>query len=87
MLNKITKVINGVEKDIYLSYNSNIRQYQLNPIKLNKIDEIEPEQNQIVKSEKESRAELYKLKIAVEILEAKKSKTPSDIMYIKKIQR
>ena len=87
MLDKIKKVINGVEKDIYLSYNDKIRNYQLNPVKVTTIKkaekkavEVPPEQ----KTEINHRSELHKLKIAVELFEAKPNKTEKDLLHIKK---
>lgn len=87
MIDKIKKIINGVEKEIYLSYNDKIRHYQLNPINLSKPEpkqknepEIKPEQ----KTEINHRSELHKLKIAVELFEAKPNKTESDLRHIQK---
>lgn len=87
MLDKIKKIINGVEKEIYLSYNDKIRQYQLNPINLSKPEtkeNKEPELKVEQKTEVNHRSELHKLKIAVELFEAKPNKTEKDLMHIKK---
>ena len=87
MFDKIKKIINGVEKEIYLSYNDKIRQYQLNPIKVPTPEPSSKKDTEITidpKKEINHRSELYKLKIAVELFEAKPNKTEKDLLHIKK---